>query len=113
MQYGFISLSPNEYAIIIQLKLRVLALQLACIAHGSSGSALAPCQNLLEQAEVVQKYLERNGNIEPDDFTQALFVLLDSMEDPKPGTLSSKFLPYFAKYPIQLVSFSSQVHSNL
>jgi len=111
MQYGFSGLSPNEYGIIIQLKLRVLALQLAYIAHGSSGSALAPCQNLLEQAELVQKYLEQNGNIIPDDFTQALFLLLDSTNDPKPGTLSSKFLPYFEQYPIQLVSFSSLVRS--
>lgn len=47
--------------------------------------------------------------MKPDDFTQALFVLLDSTNDPKPGTLSSRFLPYFQDYPIKLVSFSSLV----
>lgn len=113
MQYGFSGLTPAEYGVIIQLKLRVLALQLAYIAHGSSGSALAPCQNLLQQAERVQKYLESNGNLKPDDFTQALFLLLDSTNEPKPGTLSSKFLPYFEKFPIQLVSFASLVRLSI
>lgn len=109
MQYGFSGLTPQELGIIMQLKLRALSLQLVYIVRGSNASALASCQFLLEQAEVVQKFLESIGStIEDDEFTRAMFLMLDQTDDPKPGTLAKLLLPLFDK-PVQLLTFASPV----
>lgn len=110
MQYKFNGLSKEEYSTVIQLKLRALALQLVYIVRGSNASALAACQNLLEQAETVQKYLEEN-ECPANDFTQALFELFDSLDDPKPGTVVKLLLPLFEKFEIPFITFSSSVSS--
>jgi len=109
MQYGFTGLSSAEFATILQLKLRAVALNLVYIVRGSNASALALCQSLLEQAEKVQKYLESNETLAPDEFTLELFQMLDSLEDPKPGTVAKLISPILEKFPIPLVSFSSVV----
>ncbi|ODM99768.1 Integrator complex subunit 4 [Orchesella cincta] len=108
MQYGFTGLSPKEYGIVMQLKLRALAFQLVYIVRGSNASALAICQNLLEQAETVQKYLEEN-NLTPDEFTFAMLKMLDSLDEPKPGTVAKHLLPLFEAHQIPLISFSSSI----
>lgn len=110
MQYGFVGLTPKECGVITQLKLRSLALQLVYIVRGSNQSALATCQTLVEQAEAVQKYLEEN-NLTPDDFIFSMFKMLDSLDEPKPGTVAKHLLPLFEKHPIPLVSFSNPVGS--
>lgn len=112
MQYRFSGLTPSENAIIMQMKLRALAFQLVYIVRGSNASALASCQFLLEQAEGVQKYLESNGNLPQDDFTASMFQVLDSLDDPKPGTLAKLLLPLL-DIPIQLMSFTSPVCQEL
>jgi integrator complex subunit 4 len=111
MQYRFSGLTPQESAIIMQMKLRALAFQLVYIVRGSNASALASCQFLLEQAEGVQKYLESNGNLASDGFTGAMFQVLDQLDDPKPGTLAKLLLPLFEKHPIHLMSFTSPVRT--
>lgn len=108
MQYGFTGLSAKEYGLTMQFKLRGLALQLVYIVRGSNASALATCQNLLEQAETVQKYLDEN-NLSAEEFTFAMFKMLDSLDEPKPGTVAKHLLPLFEKHQIQLMSFSSSV----
>lgn len=108
MQYSFSGLSPQEFAVVLQLKLRALAFQLVYIVKGSNASALASCQFLVEQAEAVQKYLEQH-NLTADDFTTAMFQMLDQLDDPKPGTVAKLLLPLFEKHPIPLVAFNSQV----
>lgn len=108
MQYGFTGFSPNEYGLTMQLKLRALALQLVYIVRGSNASALAICQNFLEQAESVQKYMEEN-DLSADEFTFAMFKMLDGLDEPKPGTVAKHLLPLFEKHPIPLISFSSSV----
>lgn len=108
LQYSFTGLSPKEHGIVMQLKLRALALKLVYIVRGSNESALAICQNLLEQAVKVQNYLEANS-LAPDEFTYAMFTMLDSLDEPKPGTVAKFLLPLFEKYQIPLLSFSSSV----
>jgi len=109
MQYSFSGLNLEENAVVMQLKLRALAFQLVYIVRGSNTSALSSCQYLLEQAEVFQKYLEDNGNMSPDEFTGAMFQMLDSLDDPKPGTVAKLLMPLFENHSIPLVSFSSSV----
>ena len=108
MQYGFNGLTPEEFAVVLQLKLRALAFQLVYIVKGSNASALATCQNLLEQTENVQKYME-DHELEPDNFTQSMFKILDSLEEPKPGTLSNMLMPLFQEHSLPIIHFKGSV----
>jgi hypothetical protein len=63
---------------------------------------------LLEHAESVQKFLEKN-NLVTDDFTSAMFTMLDQLEDPKPGIVAKLLLPLFEKFSIPVIGFHGQV----
>lgn len=108
MQYGFNGLTPEEFAVVLQLKFRALAFQLVYIVKGSNASALATCQNLLEQTENVQKYMEDHG-LHPDSFTRAMFTIVDSLEEPKPGTLSNMLIPLFEEHCLPIIHFKGFV----
>lgn len=92
LQHLFVGLSPAETCVIKQFRLRTLAINLVYIVKGSNASALAPCYQFLSAVEDMQKELYM-ANLEPDNFTSAVFRELSALEEPKPGTVARLLIP--------------------
>ncbi|GIY87435.1 integrator complex subunit 4 [Caerostris darwini] len=97
LSHQFLGLNSEEVICLRQLRLRALSLQLMVLIR-SNTSALGPCEAFLEQADSLQRFQEDQG-LTPDSFTSALFRDLDSLEDPKPGTVARVLQPLLQSCP--------------
>lgn len=98
LSHQFLGLYPDEIAYIRQLRVRALALQLVIVIRGSNVSALALCESFLEQVEALQSDLQEHS-INPDSFTLAMFRELETLEEPKPGSVARLLQPLLQAYP--------------
>ncbi|GFY47093.1 integrator complex subunit 4 [Trichonephila inaurata madagascariensis] len=98
LSHQFLGLSSEEIICLRQLRLRALSLQLMVLIRGSNTSALGPCEAFLEQVDSLQRFQEEQG-LSSDSFTSALFRDLDSLEDPKPGTVARVLQPLLQSCP--------------
>uniref|UniRef100_A0A2L2YE14 Integrator complex subunit 4 n=2 Tax=Parasteatoda tepidariorum TaxID=114398 RepID=A0A2L2YE14_PARTP len=98
LSHQFLGLNSEEIICLRQLRLRALSLQLMVLIRGSNTSALGPCEAFLEQVDSLQRFQEEQG-LSPDSFTSALFRDLDSLEDPKPGTVARVLQPLLQSCP--------------
>ncbi|XP_022910802.2 integrator complex subunit 4 isoform X2 [Onthophagus taurus] len=92
LQHLFVGFSAKELCVIKQFRLRALAINLVHIVKGSNASALAPCHHFLSTVEDMQTEIE-NANLEPDEFTSAVFKELWILEEPRPGTVARILIP--------------------
>lgn len=98
LSHQFLGLNSEEIICLRQLRLRALSLQLMVLIRGSNTSALGPCEAFLEQVDSLQRFQEDQG-LQPDSFTSALFRDLESLEDPKPGTVARVLQPLLQSCP--------------
>ncbi|XP_049803533.1 integrator complex subunit 4 [Schistocerca nitens] len=98
LQYLFIGVSEDDLALVKQLKLKALALQLVYIVRCSNSSALALCDHFLEQVEDVHRYLGERG-IAPEAFTASLVKEMSQLEETKPGPVARCLLPLLQNAP--------------
>lgn len=110
LKYAFSNLTSAEKIAIRSLRVRVLALQLVYVVHGSTGSALGLCDNFLEHTESFHKYLSEN-NIQPDAFLNAITQELSQLEEPRPGAVARILQPHLLTHQIiPLFPFSTPSH---
>ncbi|KAG8199519.1 hypothetical protein JTE90_009365 [Oedothorax gibbosus] len=98
LSHQFLGLNSEEIICLRQLRIRALSLQLMVLIRGSNTSALGPCETFLEQVDSLQRFQEEQG-LCSDSFTSALFRDLDSLEDPKPGTVARVLQPLLQSCP--------------
>ncbi|RWS02319.1 hypothetical protein B4U79_07769 [Dinothrombium tinctorium] len=92
--HQFHGMHPLHLSLILQTRVKALALQLIAVIHGSNASALTLCDAFLEEVKTLQKHLESNS-LKPDSLTESMIREINDLEHPKPGTVARALQPLF------------------
>ena len=112
--HQFHGLHPFHLSLILQTRVKALALQLIAVIHGSNQSALTLCDAFLEEVKTLQTHLKLNG-MDPDPLTKEMIQEVNKLSSPKPGSVARALQPLFLSSPkliSQAVDLTQLVSSN-
>ncbi|XP_054152936.1 integrator complex subunit 4-like [Oppia nitens] len=90
----FYGLHPIQLVCIQETRLKVIALQLIAIIHGSNVSALALCEAFISEVHYLEKLLT-DHNLTADSLTSKMIKEINLLDEPKPGTVARVLKPLF------------------
>jgi len=108
---------PVHISLILQTRLKALALQLIAVIHGSNASALTLSEAFLEEVKNLENHLSSNG-LQVDQLTASVMSAIGYLKHPKPGSIARLLQPLFLTDPslrsqvANLVSFLSTLIRN-
>lgn len=88
----FHKLTSIQMCCILQLRIQALAIELVVFIKSSNASALDLCDCFMEEVRSLESHL-----IEKPWLTSNIVDELDSLDQPKPGTVARKLEPLFSK----------------
>lgn len=86
--HQFHGLHPLQSGLVLEIRVKTLAIQLIAVIHGSNASALTLCDAFLEEVFALKKHLE-NFNLKSDELTMEIIDEISVLKQPKPGRLFS------------------------
>lgn len=105
LQHKYHKLSALQHCCILQLRLKTLAIKLVAFISSSNASALDLCDEFLEEHRNLQEFLAEFEYLDSVGISQlcgSIFDEIDSLEQPKPGTVSRKIEPLLTQRPFVL-----------
>lgn len=90
----FHGLQPKHIIAIQQTRIKAMALQLIAIIHGSNVSALGLCDAFLSEMTTLKR-LSKEHCVQLDEIINDMFKAIDSLNQPRPGTVGRILQPIF------------------
>ncbi|RWS31998.1 integrator complex subunit-like protein [Leptotrombidium deliense] len=92
--HQFHGMHPLHLSLILQTRVKALALQLIAVIHGSNASALTLCDAFLEEVKTLERHLV-NNQLKPDALVESMLREIGVLEHPKPGSVARALQPLF------------------
>lgn len=92
--HQFNGIHPIYLSLILQTRVKALALQLIAVIHGSNASALALCDAFLEEIKILQTHLNSH-KLTADSLTNQMIEEIEKLITPKPGSVARALQPLF------------------
>lgn len=92
--HQFHGLHPIQSGLVLEIRVKALAIQLIAVIHGSNASALTLCDAFLEEVFALKKHLE-NYNLKLGELTMEVIDEISILKQPKPGSVARILKPLF------------------
>ena len=92
--HQFHGLHPVQFGLVLEIRVKALAIQLIAVIHGSNVSALTLCEAFLEEVFELKRHLEEY-NLKCDDLTMEVIDEISLLKEPKPGSVARILKPLF------------------
>lgn len=92
--HQFHGLHPVQSGLVLEIRVKALAIQLIAVIHGSNVSALTLCEAFLEEVFALKRHLEEH-NLKCDDLTTEVIDEISALKEPKPGSVARILKPLF------------------
>jgi len=92
--HQFHGLHPKQFGLVLEMRVRTLAIQLIAVIHGSNASALTLCDAFLEEVFALKRHLEIHC-LKCDKLTMDVIDEVSILKQPKPGLVARNLKPLF------------------
>ena len=92
--HQFHGLHPIQTGLVLELRVKALAIQLIAVIHGSNVSALTLCEAFLEEVFALKTHLEEY-RLKCDALTMEVIDEISVLKEPKPGSVARILKPLF------------------